>query len=138
MTMEPSPEYVKRQLQSADEALSDARYLLVGSRLKAAANRAYYAMFYAIQAALAVAKVRRPRTHSGAINLFGRYYIRTGKMDRSLAKDLQDAYNLRQQSDYEVLAVIGEEPVRGVVEKAEAFVAEVKKALNLEPSESGG
>lgn len=47
MTTEPSQEFVKRQLQLADEALSDAKYLLQDSRLKAASNRAYYAMFYA-------------------------------------------------------------------------------------------
>jgi uncharacterized protein (UPF0332 family) len=45
MTMGPSPEYVRRQLQLADEALDDAEYLLQGNRLKAAANRAYHTMF---------------------------------------------------------------------------------------------
>jgi uncharacterized protein (UPF0332 family) len=45
MTTGPSQEYVQAQLESADEALSDAQYLLEGGRLKAAANRAYYAMF---------------------------------------------------------------------------------------------
>ena len=76
MTTGPSQEYVKAQLESADEALSDAQYLLEGRRLKAAANRAYYAMFYAVQAALAAADVDRPRTHSGAVSLFGLHYIR--------------------------------------------------------------
>lgn len=50
MTTEPSPVYVQRELQSADEALSDAVYLLQAGRLRAAANRAYYAMFHAVQA----------------------------------------------------------------------------------------
>jgi len=45
MTTESSQEYVNEQFRLADEALSDARYLLNDNRLKAAANRAYYAMF---------------------------------------------------------------------------------------------
>ena len=36
MTMESSPEYVKRELEFTDGALSDARYLLDATRLKAA------------------------------------------------------------------------------------------------------
>jgi len=129
MTTEPSPEYVRRQLQIADEAVDDAGYLLQGNRLKAAANRAYYAVFHAVIAALADASVRLPKTHSGAISLFGRHYIRTGQLGRQFARDLQDAYNLRQQSDYEIFAELGGSQVREAVEKAKAFVAEVKRVL---------
>ena len=129
MTMGPSPDYVRRQLQLADEALDDARYLLQGNRLKASANRAYYAMFYAVMATLADARLRPPKTHSGAISLFGRHYIRTGKMGRQSARDLLDAYNLRQQSDYEIFAEVGDEQVRVTVGRAEVFVAEIKGLL---------
>ena len=127
MTTESSPEYVERELQLADEALDDAAFLLQGNRLKAAANRAYYAMFHAVQAVLASAGVRRPRTHSGAINLFSRYWVRTGKVDRVFAKDLQDAFDLRQTSDYDVYAVMGGEVVGETIDRAKAFVAEVKR-----------
>jgi len=86
-------------------------------------------MFYAVQAALVQMEVRMPKTHSGAINLFGRYYIRTERLDKRLATDLRQAYNLRQKSDYEVYAEVGEEQVKEVVENAEAFVREVKRLL---------
>ena len=58
MTTESSQDYVNEQFRLADEALSDARYLLNDNRLKAAANRAYYAMFHAAQAALSHVNVR--------------------------------------------------------------------------------
>ncbi len=129
MTTEPSQEYVKKQLQLTDEALSDAIYLLQDNRLKAAANRAYYAMFHVVLAALDTVGVRRPKTHRGAINLFSQHYVRTGKMDRAFAKDLQDAYDLRQQSDYEVFAVVGEEPVKEIIDRAGAFINQVRILL---------
>ncbi|MBI2918619.1 MAG: HEPN domain-containing protein [Chloroflexi bacterium] len=116
-------------MQLADEALGDAEYLLAGSRYKAAANRAYYAMYHAVHAALAIAGAGRSKTHKGAIGLFGRYYVKTGRIGRAFVKDLRDAYVLRQQTDYEIYAAAGEEPVRETVWKAEAFVAEVKRAL---------
>ena len=126
MTTGPSPEYVRRQLQLADEALDDARYLLQGNRMKAAANRAYYAMFHVAMAALAGVTPRLPKTHRGTISLFGRHYIQTGRLGIQFARDLQDANHLRQQSDYEISAELGEEQARETVEKAEAFVLEVK------------
>ena len=126
MTTGPSPEYVRRHLQLADEAVDDARYLLQGNRLKAAATRAYYAMYHAVIAALAGAGVGIPRTHSGAISLFGRHFVRTGRIGRQFSRDLQDAYNLRQQSDYEAYAEIASLQCKDAVKKAEAFVAQLK------------
>ena len=45
MTEGPSQEYIARQLESADEAIEDADFLLKGGRYKAAPSFAYYAMF---------------------------------------------------------------------------------------------
>lgn len=131
MTTGPSQDYVNEQFRLADEALSDAKYLLNDYRLKAAANRAYYAMFHAAQASLSHTDVRPPKTHAGTINLFGKHIIKTGKVDKRFAKDLQDAYDLRQQTDYQIHAHIGEAEVRDTVERAEAFVAEAKKVVDL-------
>ncbi len=116
-------------MQLADEALSDAKYLLQDHRLKAAANRAYYAMFHAAQAALSSVDVRPPKTHKGAINLFGRHLIKTGKLNKEYSKYLQDAYDLRQQSDYGTDVSVGEHHAEQVLERAEAFVAEANKLI---------
>ena len=129
MTTGPSPEYVRRQLQLADEALDDARYLLQGNRLKAAANRAYYGMYYAAMPALIGVSPTLPKTHSGAISLFGRYFVRTGKLDRQFGRDLRNVNDLRQQGDYGIFVELGGEQVREAVVKAEAFVAEVKRLV---------
>jgi uncharacterized protein (UPF0332 family) len=129
MTMEPSPEYVRRELQLADESLDDAEFLLQDDQLKAAANRAYYAMFYAVRAALASDGMERPRTHKGAINLFSRYWVRTGKVDKVFAGNLQDAFDLRQKGDYDVYAVLGGKVVRETIEKAKTFVSIFKEIL---------
>ena len=129
MTTEPSPESVRRQLQLADEALSDARYLLQGYRLKAATNRAYYAMFYAAMASLSSVSSTLPKSHRGAISLFGRYYVVTGKIDRQFAADLRDAYNLRLQGDYGISPEVEEEQVRQTIDNAEAFVTQVRRLV---------
>ncbi|MDO8670263.1 MAG: hypothetical protein Q7O66_02390 [Dehalococcoidia bacterium] len=99
MTMEPSQDYMERQLQLADEALSDAKYLLQDNRLKAAAN------------------------------LFYHNFVEPGKISRQYHRDLIRTFRLRQQTDYERNGEFGEDDVRQAVEKAEGFVAEVKSVV---------
>jgi uncharacterized protein (UPF0332 family) len=61
--------------------------------------------------------------------MFGRFYVLTGKVDKRFAADLREAYNLRQQSDYEAFVSVGEERVREAVANAESFLAEVKRLV---------
>jgi uncharacterized protein (UPF0332 family) len=127
--MEPLPKPVSEELQHAEQALGDARFLLDAKRLEAAANRAYYSMFHAANAALLASNVDKPKTHAGVLNLFGRYLVRTGRVDRQFAEDLREASDLRLKSDYQTDFTVREGQVKLVVEKAEAFVEEVKRLI---------
>ena len=131
MTDGPSQEYVARQLESAEEALSAAGLLLENNHLKAAANRAYYAMFYAAMAALMQSGGDLPRTHGGVTNQFGLHYVRTGLIDPELAGTLQDNYELRRKSDYELYAYFAGDEIRQAVQNAQAFVSAIRSALDL-------
>ena len=131
MTDGPSREYIARQMESAEEALDDAEYLLQGGRYKATANRAYYAMFHAAMAALMKSGGDLPRTHGGVTNQFGLYYVRTGIIDSELADKLQDIYELRRKSDYELYAYFAEDEIRQAVENACAFASAIRRSLDL-------
>jgi uncharacterized protein (UPF0332 family) len=50
---DPKNEFIRYRLGRAREALDDAAFLLDVGRLNVAANRIYYAMFYAASALLA-------------------------------------------------------------------------------------
>ena len=129
MTTESSQEYIKRQLEFADSALSDAEYLIGGSRYSGAANRAYYAMFHAAQAAIESVGAERPRTHAGTIYLFGMHLVTAGRLDKALADDLQIAHDLRQMSDYNVYSSIREEQIAASVSGARKFLEGVRKLV---------
>ena len=131
MTEGPSQEYISRQLELADEALDDANFLLSHDRYKLSANRAYYAMFYAAIAALMRSGGDLPRTHGGVRNQFGLHYVRTGIIDSELADTLQDTYELRRKSDYELFVSFTEDEIRQAVRNARAFVSAVRLALDL-------
>ncbi len=131
MTARPSEKYIARQLESADEALDDADFLLKGGRYKAVPNRAYYAMFYAALAALMRSGCDLPRTHGGVANQFGLYYVSTEIIDSELAETLQDNYELRRKSDYELYAYFAEDEIRQAVQNARDFVSAIRRALDL-------
>lgn len=110
----------------AVEAVDDARYLLGDARLKSAANRAYYGMFHAVQAALAYEPDQR---HAPAPSTSSSGMVRTGRVGGRFGQDLQDAHRLRHRSDYEAFAEVGAEQVAQAVERAGAFVEAVKVLL---------
>ena len=96
-------------------------------------NRAYYAMFYAAMAAL-MPVGRRPseNSHGGVMNQFGLHYVRTGIIDlRTIADTLQDTYELRRKSDYELEVNFAEDEIRQAVQNARAFVSAIRSALDL-------
>ena len=58
--------------------------LLAGESYRSAANRAYYAIFHAMRAVLALDGVDM-KHHSGIISEFRKRYIKTGVFDASLS-----------------------------------------------------
>lgn len=119
-------------MQSADECLADAQLLLDNDRLRAAIGRAYYAMFNAARAALVAAGMKEPRSHKALLDLFGREFVRTGRVERQLFRDLLDAFDARVKSDYEPLSMFDPEHARRLVDRARSFVARVRALLGTD------
>jgi len=86
-------------------------------------------MFYAACAALLSANVRLPKRHRTIMSLFHQHFVRTERLPQELHQDLVESYKLRQQSDYEISAGIGIDELQTIVDRAEAFVAEVKQSI---------
>jgi len=83
----------KVDLQTASENLEAGRY-------KAANNRAYYAIFHAIRALLALDGVDFTK-HSTAIGYFNKNYINTGVIERLFSSIIKGASKSRNNSDYD-------------------------------------
>ena len=116
---------VAYRLEQADEALESTRILVEHGQFRSAVNRAYYAMFYGVLALLSVSDSQTSK-HSGAISLFDREFVRTGKFDKNFSRWLHDAFELRQESDYQELLPISPDQVQKISEHARMFVAGVK------------
>ena len=112
-------------LAKADRALASARRALDADDADVCLNRAYYAAFYVAQAALA-AEGEQPRTHSGTISRFSFHFVRTGRLAREVGAFLHDAFDLRQQADYDAIAVTDTRAAADALADAETFVAAVR------------
>ena len=130
----PGQEFIQYRLDRAREALDDAAFLLNAGRLNVAANRIYYAMFYAASALLATRNLNSAR-HSGVIALFNDNFVKPGLFPRELGRHLGRAFDLRLETDYRELATpdadeLGEqmEHARVFVKKCEALVKAVEPA----------
>ena len=116
-------------MELADEFLADARLCLEHSRLRSAINSAYYAMFHASQAILALKGISPPKTHKGLRELLGREIIIKGLLEKDFGRDLSEAFEMRQASIYDIYANFEEESVSKIVDKAERLVKRIKEII---------
>jgi uncharacterized protein (UPF0332 family) len=82
---EPLDNLIHYRLERAQESLDEARLLADAGRWNACVNRPYYSCFYAASALLARDGLSSSR-HTGVRSLLNRYYVRTGKIPRELAR----------------------------------------------------
>lgn len=113
---------VHLHLERADDCIADAELLLAASRLGAAVNRAYYAMFHGATAALLHQGITR-HSHQGVIAAFGQVFAKPGLIDVRFHRYLADAFDLRQDSDYLPIVRLRDEKVQEILDRAREFVA---------------
>jgi len=128
MSEVPSRDLIAYRLQQADRASAEAQLLRQGGYLLGAVNRAYYAMFYAIQALLAHRGLKTS-THSGVLSLFDREFVKTAFFDRRFSKWLHELFELRQDADYTDMFLVTEDQTDEALENARTFVSKVKGFL---------
>jgi uncharacterized protein (UPF0332 family) len=119
-------EDARLHFERAEDCLADAELLVSKSRAGAAISRAYYGMFHAATAALLDRGINR-HSHQGIIAAFGQTFAKPGRVDPRLHKYLADAFDLRQESDYQPVAQITEAQAREVLGWAREFVATCRK-----------
>lgn len=122
--------------EEARELLSDARRNAAvaadlverDDAIDIAASRAYYAMFYAAEAALLSLGLSFS-SHSAVVSAFGREFAKTERLPRELHGHLRRAFDLRQSADYGPGLSVAEAAARRAVANAEQFIAAIEEYL---------
>lgn len=92
--------FANYRLERAKQDLSDAEFSYKNNRFLNANNRAYYSIFHAIRAVLALEKKDFKR-HKDVLAYFNQYYIKTEIFPKIISKKISQASKVREDSDYD-------------------------------------
>ncbi len=91
---------VLHRIKNAESDLNAAGILFDAGEYKAANNRAYYAVFHAINAVHALDGNGYKR-HKDAIGNFNKHYVKTEIFPREMGKKVSEIEEIRHASDYD-------------------------------------
>jgi uncharacterized protein (UPF0332 family) len=120
---------VNYQLEKAKETFAEISILIENKLWRNAANRLYYACFYAANALL-VKDGHQTRTHNGVKTLLSLNYIKENKIDKGLSKTYENLFRMRLKGDYEDWVIIEEQDVVSLFELAKQFISTIENLIN--------
>ena len=117
------------RMEQAKKCLDSAILLVEADAYKDAANRSYYAIFHAMRSVLALDCFDSKR-HSGILSEFSRRYIKTEIFPKDFSGLIYNAFEVRNDSDYDDFYVISKEDTAAQIENAKTFLAAVEEYIN--------
>jgi uncharacterized protein (UPF0332 family) len=118
----------KYRLDKAKETYATALENLKNNRYLDANNRAYYSIFHAMRAVLALDGVDFKK-HTAVISNFRESYIKTNRLDRVLSDIIGRASIVRNKSDYEDFYVTSINETEEQVNDAKVFIDVIEEYL---------
>ena len=116
------------RLQKAKEMLASAKRDMDAKDYASANNRAYYAIFHAMRAVLAL-DGEDYKKHSAVIARFTLNYLKPEILPREYSKLISNASLIRNRSDYEDFYTCSVADTNALFSGAKAFCADVENYL---------
>ena len=131
LTEEERKAVVVYRLEKAAKAVVEAKDCATMGHWNLAANRLYYAAYYA-SSALLISAGHQAKTHEGTIGMIGQSYVRTGILSKEDGALLARLQNMRHTGDYDYFLDWTEEDVTPYITKVEAFLEKIKSIIYSE------
>ncbi len=112
---------IRYRLNRAKETLQEAQIMADSGHLYGAANRIYYACFYAV-VALLLTKNLSSSKHSGIIALFNKHFVKTEDIPRDFGRFYSRMFDSRLESDYGELIDMETDQIRQDLITAQTFI----------------
>lgn len=113
----------------AKEDLEAAEMNFESKHYRASNNRAYYAIFRAISACLAL-EFKAYKQHAQVIGNFNKDFVRTGIFPKEISKKISRAQEIRHASDYDDFYMVSVEDAKEQLKAAKEVVDMVEKYLD--------
>lgn len=114
------------RIQTSKDNLKSARILLEAGEYKSANNRAYYAIFHAVNAVHAV-NGKAYKRHKDAIANFNKDYVKTEIFPREMGRKINESEEIRHASDYDDFYIASKEETERQVSVADEFIRLVEQ-----------
>ena len=122
---------VMYRLQRANETMAEVKGTMQLGYWRLAANRLYYACYYAA-CALLIKNDIIAHTHSGVLNQLGLHFVAKEIINKEQNKLIKHLFELRQDGDYSDWSYIDEKDIKPLIEPAENFIKSIEQLiLNL-------
>ncbi|MFQ6126945.1 MAG: HEPN domain-containing protein [Candidatus Heimdallarchaeota archaeon] len=120
-------EEAKAYLERSHEALESAKILHKEKRWNDSISRAYYAAFYAVNAALLVSG-DTSRSHRGVKTLLG-LKIKEGLFTPDLGRAFNSLSQQREAADYSVFTFLNADDATNTIEQAEKIIKRMEQFI---------
>lgn len=127
---------VMYRIQTSKSNLNSARILLEAEEYKSANNRAYYAIFDAINAIHALDGNAYKR-HKDAISNFNKEYVKPEIFPREMGRKIGEAEEIRHASDYDDFYIASREETERQVSVADEFIRLVEDYCKAQLEDEG-
>ena len=114
------------RIETSKNDLKSAKVLLSIDDYKGANNRAYYAIFHAINAVHAL-DGRAFKRHKDAIANFNKDYVKTEIFPREVGRKIGEAEEIRHASDYDDFYIASKEESERQISVADEFIILAEK-----------
>lgn len=116
---------VSYRIEKAFETLAEARDCGAMNHWTLAANRLYYAAYYA-SSALLINNELQAKTHYGVITLIGQNFVKEGSLSKDDAHLLARLQNMRHSGDYDDFTEWHQEEVEPLFGKVDDYIKKIK------------
>jgi len=123
-----SKDLVFHRMEQSKRELEDAKLLYNNHSYLSANNRAYYSIFHAIRAVLALEPIDFKK-HKDVLAYFNKNYVNTEIFPRTIGKRIIQANRLREDSDYDDEYVANTEATEAQIKTAEELIGLVEKYI---------
>ena len=117
------------RIEQSKENLEEAEALFAINKFKGANNRAYYSIFHAIKAILALEQTDFKK-HSSIIAYFNKEYISKNVFPRELGKRVNEARFFREKSDYVDFYIVTKEESKMQIDTAKMMIENAEKYIS--------
>lgn len=112
----------KDDLEAAEISFKTCHY-------RSSNNRAYYAIFRAVSACLAL-EFKAYKSHSQVIGNFNKDFVHTGIFPKDIGKKISRAQEIRHASDYDDFYIVSAEDTKEQLETAREVVELIERYIN--------